>query len=130
MKIDAVKAIKLLREVVAGREDFVYKSPDGHGIDNPDYHCEYAHGDKPGCLIGVVLHQAGVTVDQLAELPANYVNNTEVLLQLREFGFTLTAGAEQVLRRAQAEQDNGNTWGKALEVAEQEYQRITEGQFE
>lgn len=118
MNIDANQAIQLLRDSVAGREDFIYKSPDGLTADDQGYHCEYAHDDCPGCLIGVALHKAGVTVDQLAKLPANYINNKDVKKKLAAFGCTMTDEAQEVFRGAQSRQDSGHTWGDALAYAE------------
>ncbi len=68
---------------------------------------------KTGCLIGVALDLAGVTIhhghvgntDDVAGL---YYNNPGVM----------SSAASQYFRRAQMAQDTGSTWGAAYDAAE------------
>lgn len=127
MNITADKAIELLREAVAGREDYVYRSPEGYDTSNPEYYCAYTHNGCPDCLIGVCLHKAGVTVEQLAHLPENRVYDQEVRALLAGYGYPLDSAAVEVLGEAQISQDSGEPWGKALATAERTYKHIKEG---
>jgi hypothetical protein len=124
MNITADKAIELLREAVAGKEDFVYQSPDGDDASNPNFYCEYAKDGCPDCLIGVCLHNAGVSVEQLEHLPANRVYDQEVRALLAGYGYPLEPPAVEVFGAAQAMQDSGKPWGEALADAERVYKTV------
>ena len=99
-----------LRQVVAEKgADYVYTLPKTEDPDGPN--CLYRDGDKPSCLIGYALDRLGYTVPSNMEGWAA----SEVLAILstpREVG--------RVADVAQAEQDEGHTWGEALKCAEAE----------
>lgn len=107
IRITARVARRLLREVVAeaGR-DFL-------AVDM----CTYVHvsGDCPHCIVGRVLHRAGVTLDDLSYMDNVTPTNIErVVLPAR---VRVTRPARMVLARAQHVQDWGHPWGQALDEA-------------
>jgi hypothetical protein len=107
IRIDKDRALELLRQVVEGREDFVYPS-----LVTVD--CVYAHRGKPSCIVGHALVLAGATVKRLAELDGlddGGIRNVEV-----EW-LALTDEAAQAFGEAQDVQDTGFTWGQALNAA-------------
>jgi hypothetical protein len=127
-RITARRAIELLREVVAGREDYVYRSPEGYDAESEKYNCQYWHGndDCPGCLIGAALHQAGVSAANLLALPQNRISATDVLLALQDLaGVTLTDDARDIFQMAQSAQDLGSPWGDALRRAEARFLTVS-----
>jgi hypothetical protein len=109
--IDGPTALRLLREVVAERPDFVYKPPDEEAGG-----CVYVWEGKLSCLIAHVLFRAGWTVEQIAAL--DQVGSAE---SLAENGFVIgDDAAVQILDVAQAVQDRGVcTWAQALAAAEE-----------
>jgi hypothetical protein len=110
--VDERRALDLLRQAVAGRENFVYRPvDDGLGLGRA---CRYEHAGAPSCLVGQVLALTGVTVAQLREL--DHLDEGDVA-SLEVPWLDLTSGARRVLQAAQAAQDHGTTWGQALELA-------------
>jgi hypothetical protein len=109
--IDGPTALRLLREVVAERPDYVYEEPD------PDVGgCVYVWRGKLSCLIAHVLARAGWTVKQIAAL-----DRVGSVANLAENGFTVgDAYAVAILDAAQSVQDAGyRTWAEALAAAEE-----------
>lgn len=104
-------AIHLLREVVKGKEEFVY---------NPSYRtCRYAEDGKPSCIVGQVAHLAGVDIETLNEWDVSLG-----ALAAWPDGETswFSPRAHRVLAAAQREQDTaGTTWGQALAQADLVY---------
>jgi hypothetical protein len=119
IRIDATRAIELLREVVAeSGEDYRYEL-----IETPyGPVCHYAHDDAPSCLVGHALHRAGVTVEQLASLDKhdNHIASVELPAEVE-----ITDEAQDVFAVAQDTQDDGKPWGVALSVAERAYEDQT-----
>lgn len=112
--IDAETAIRMLEEQVAGHEDFVYSPPTKNSLDEPI--CLYVHDDTPSCLVGRVLHAAGVTLEELAVLDEQALS--AIALGLEPFSSVeVTVSGASVLANAQRAQDGGETWGAALEQA-------------
>jgi hypothetical protein len=115
--VDAQTAYDLLAAAVelAG-PDHVYESLDGAG-------CRYVHVDQPGCIVGVALAIHGVPLDVMDEWQStiDFVD--------AEF---VTGNAANVFAAAQRVQDRsviapldaGATWGKALDAARTELDRI------
>lgn len=118
------QAIATLRDVVNGREDYVYSAP-AHQ-ESPGATCFYVHTDAetgesyPGCVAGHVLNRLGVplsllevyeqtrvstVVNSLAETPERHVPENVAYLG-------------HILDRAQQCQDTGGTWGESLRRAE------------
>lgn len=92
-----------------------------------DVTCKYEKDGAPSCLVGVALHIAGVSVDELTAMdkslepgmgPHWLEENTDNL------PISISESATMVLSQAQATQDIGYTWGEALERAKQEHRRL------
>lgn len=114
IRIDALRAINLLREIVDehGR-DHRYSRNSGDG------RCRYERGGAPACLIGHVLHRAGVPVNELARMDlAPVFASTEISEVVLPDVVDMTDTARVVLGAAQHVQDHGETWGRALDAAE------------
>lgn len=86
--------------------------------------CLYVHTDKthygvtepvPGCIAGQVLHAAGITLHELAEQEG--LRAGTAMHNLREAGrLTVQVGVYEMLNDMQEAQDDGETWGAALEI--------------
>lgn len=116
-KIETVEqALELLERAVATRgADFVYEKPEGEDF------CKYVRDDKPDCLIGVVLSMVGWTNEELkAADKLGTVHGVAV-----DFAERLGSDAIVVLGAAQAVQDDGASWGKALTAARVEAARLS-----
>ena len=104
--------------------DFVYSKTDSGS-------CQYMHGEEvPGCLIGQVLIKLGAQPRVLFEAERTFMNHNGHGIGIEEFlgilaptwgtlGYTLTEDAVRVLEEAQNAQDVYNTWGRALQVAQE-----------
>lgn len=105
IRITARKARRLLRDVVAdaGRGH--------HAVE-----CgRYVRKDRLICLIAFVLHRAGMTVSEVAELDAwspNEIERAQLPARVR-----MSRQARRVLYVAQDSQDWQNSWGEALDEA-------------
>lgn len=119
-RISLERAFTLLDEVVK-------EAGDGHVQD----YCAYAEKDVdgrlvPGCIVGRVLHKAGVPVEVLAEMDnsartENKARDTEfdTLVMSEEYSdaFTINTDAMIMLREAQRVQDCRKPWGEAAQQA-------------
>jgi hypothetical protein len=122
INIDLPRARELLLQAVdtQGR-DFVY-NPDGQGdclyqparLNKLAGITESSPQMKTGCLIGVALKIAGVEMG----LVHNGSISTEVGLLRSSGAVNIDAAATRYFGYAQAQQDNGTTWGTAYDVAE------------
>jgi len=94
--------------VVEKGENYIYERPIGAED------CLYVHGEQPGCIVGHVLHAAGV---RLAALWVREGMSARVLIEELKDQEVISMSGEAVvaLRRAQQEQDYGGTWGEALQ---------------
>lgn len=109
--------IDTIKEVVAEKPDHVYTTPD-HMKDGAA--CYYAHTDPeagdvltPGCVVGAALHRLGVPLETLREyesMNAWYV--------LRHLAPGTTDVGRNFASDVQGNQDDGETWGAALALAE------------
>lgn len=108
--IDGATALRLLREVVAERPDYVYKPPQDMGV------CVYVADGKPSCIVGHVLSRAGCTSDQLHSLDMiGAIDATWLDVDWLE----LTDEAIRILGTAQGVQDGqSEPWSRALFAAE------------
>jgi len=119
--IDAERAIELLRNRVQGNEDFVYPRLDG------DLSCKYESDGCPSCLIGCVLFDTGVSVEDLKNMDLLYEKmiDTDIgslyALDNLPSNVRITRQAVDIFSAAQSAQDTGLSWGKALEKAEMQY---------
>lgn len=115
--LDAVKALDLLHEVADGREDFVYDTEGKGGAG-----CSNFKNGEPSCIVGHVLAKMGLTFDLAKELKIDgsrgILSAAGVLNRESGFGWNIDPEAIKVLSRAQALQDNGNSWGDAVLGAE------------
>ncbi|WP_103529497.1 hypothetical protein [Streptomyces sp. SM12] len=109
------EVMRVLREVVAERPEFVYTNPSGEsgnpGVNTPT--CFYVHGEVPGCVIGHLLHRLGVPLAVLRNLEHDHAS--AVIDEVME---GVTDAVVLALTGAQAAQDHGNPWSVALERAE------------
>lgn len=119
-RISLEQAFTLLDEVV--KEAGPYHVQD---------YCVYADEDAqgnlvPGCIVGRVLHKAGVPVEVLAEMDSsarteNKARDTEfdtiVLSEEYSDAFTINTDAMIMLREAQRVQDCREPWGRAARQA-------------
>ena len=116
---------ELLLEAVADKgEDFAYTSPEGdRGT------CFYVHRTtmddsqelEPGCIVGHVLHKAGVPLEAMASPLRNDAGAPALLEALYGDGVLgYEEGADSLLTRVQIRQDCGTPWGEALRSALQE----------
>jgi hypothetical protein len=110
--IDAAGAHKLLERVVRGKEDHIYVRPVARL-------CLYEHDGKPSCLIGQALALAGWLPEELAVLDNWPVECTEAAALYEWYPELFTWGGAAVFDAAQKTQDQGGTWGAALERAGQ-----------
>ena len=110
---------QLLAEAVAEKgADYVYTTPDGEqGNEDVSPNCFYVHGFQPGCIVGHVLHKAGVSLASLREEESN--NASGVLSSLRP-DLPYEPGVDVLLNEAQQAQDQGVPWGEAVRLALQE----------
>lgn len=121
IEIDGPKALELLQGAVDEKgPEYVY--PQG------DEGCSYVREGRPSCMIGVALSRAGVSVDVLRVMdrgdwadPSGEPGDSAILIACEVsaelFGFSTDDAAEVAFDQAQRMQDNGGTWGRALEVA-------------
>lgn len=115
IEITLDKALKALDEAVAekGRE-YVYPIEE-----QAAYACQYLTREgKASCIVGNVLLRLGVPVEFLPQHGAPGIDAASLLDVLRERGIlTIESEAIALLEAAQAEQDNGTTWGRSAHTA-------------
>ena len=119
-RISLERALTLLDEVVEEAGPY-------HVQDECVYADEDAQGNLvPGCIVGRVLHKAGVPVEVLAEMDnsartENKARDTEfdtiVLSEEYSDAFTINTDAMIMLREAQRVQDCREPWGRAAQRA-------------
>ena len=117
--LDHHEAIRLLREVVKGREDYVYSCdnppgytpPAGMGYDSSLCYYRDAEG-KPSCVVGCVLDKWEPEI----ALPEGIAVSNGRFLPDR-----LTDKARSVLFAAQSRQDDEYSWEYSLLAAQQLY---------
>jgi hypothetical protein len=109
-EIEYVRGL-LVRAVEEKGADYVYpdeqKTPKGQLGDDL---CMYVHDGAPSCIVGHVLHYAGVELEKFEPWEGS---RAEIV------GEALTEWHPSVLKAlgaAQEAQDGGKTWGKALDA--------------
>ena len=122
-RIDARRALEMLIDVVDQYgEDTVYeKVPLTQGnqvIEVGGTGCRYQYQRQPSCIVGHVLHRAGVPMDVLENLDMSGSPAGSI------YGTVKDPDARTVLDAAQIKQDAGETWGDALRAAKEQYERI------
>lgn len=117
IEIDANKAVELLTWAVEQLgADNTYQSPKGAKG------CVYVDKDTNSCscIVAHALHHAGMTIDELAALDTQHpLHFASVAIGSVIFPdrVHITGIATKVLRTAQYNQDDGSTFGFALEQA-------------
>lgn len=116
-----------LRAVVAGREDYVYESPDPSGANQ----CAYSTlTGEPSCGVGAYLFASNKNLfDQIHKMEWAEDEFSQPMLVrevdvngLHERGYLedFDEGARDLLSLFQSRQDRRETWGTALAYAEAE----------
>lgn len=127
--ITARRALELLIDVVdTYGPETVYERTDIHTIwyraASPGSEviegCRYEYEGAPSCLVGHVLYRAGVTVDLLRQLDQEGCPAGALAYGVE----SVEVGAALVLDVAQRYQDNGATWGEALDMARDAYEKL------
>lgn len=108
---------ELLDAAVAEKgADYIYTDTRGFraapGSDGAD--CQYVHGNRPGCLVGNVLHRAGVELERLLQVEGFGVGDVDFQEYL---DVTCDEGVLDLLSEAQQRQDGGDTWGDSVAYA-------------
>lgn len=114
--------IPMLEKVVAGNEDKLYV-PEEEAY-------KYAHRDAPGCIVGHVFHnelpKLYSEIDAFENASPHYSDILGPLghwltptasTLISDYEAQVSSAANAVLRRAQAIQDRGDSWEKALREA-------------
>lgn len=106
----------LEKAVAAKGEDFKYEAPvvdEEEGLTMCMY---FSRTGQPSCIVGHVLADHGVSVDDLGHWNEDATVHTLVDHSVLD----VDARTTLLLRRAQEMQDNGHPWGKALAEAKAE----------
>jgi hypothetical protein len=112
---NTAEVVELLNRAVAEKgADYEYPRAGGE--------CFYFEPDgTPSCLIGNVLAQKGVKLEDFVVIEDGQpwdLNSGESVFSLDAYGFIKTTGETQdILTRAQRMQDDGYSWGEALDLA-------------
>lgn len=125
--LDLAKAQFLVDQAIKQRgEDYKYEKQ--------GFSCLYVHPSEvwneeyeeydlnyedatPGCLVGLAFIKAGVPTTEFES--CNDEDSRALVRHLKREGFieSATEDAQQFLYNAQASQDNGHSWGVAVEAA-------------
>lgn len=108
-----------LAAVVEGREEYVYLDEREEGSGCVYFDDDFI-GEPPSCIVGHVLARHGVTLTDLVNAEVEierHINGSRVVL-LTELGLLdISRKAAIALSEAQYAQDDGHTWGYALDQA-------------
>lgn len=114
MVITGERALELLRQVVAEvGETFVYRRPAGHDA------CVYVHSGAAACLVGHALLAAGARLEDLKQLRDCSIDAVSRVGRL-----WLEWDAAVVFNTAQLLQDEGASWGAALQAASDVFDQL------
>lgn len=113
--LDGLLALRLLREVVGERPDYVYKAPE-----DAFYTCVYVHQHKPSCLVAHVLYRAGFDMETIESLDGHGVFTDAS----REVELPISDIAVRILGVAQLRQDLLKPWSEALVAAKATAERL------
>lgn len=126
--LDFEKVKSLVEESIADRgKDYVYAKEEGscryvHDVrskwdyNTEDYDVEFGDA-SPGCLVGDVLHRAGVSLGALYRVNTDGVQEAIGSLVYYDILGTLEERTLNYLSNLQASQDRGAPWGLANEAA-------------
>ncbi len=118
IELTLARVKELLAEAVAEKgADYVYTTPEGEPA-GPDMEtpCRYVHGDKPGCVVGHVLHKAGVSLALLEGQEGTDAYGAMRNLW-RDGEIEFEPPVRQLLNHVQLDQDRGTPWGEAVRRA-------------
>jgi hypothetical protein len=128
IRIDAGRAVELLREVVAeSGPDYKYtisEMPSGARL------CRYVVDGQPSCLVARALHRAGFTLSDLERMDTHVIGISTLLMDpvrngvVADLRSRFTADAIRIFAAAQRKQDSMRTWGVALAAAEEAYNTV------
>lgn len=108
------RAKELAEEVVTefGKGYIYPESHKKHFPGNQVASCMYVHDEKPSCLVGQILHRHGVSLEILKTY-----ENIGAYRVTGEVTSTEDPDVLGFLSALQSRQDDGNSWGSALEGA-------------
>jgi hypothetical protein len=97
----------LLEIIEEKGSDYRYEKPGG------STHCQYFRGLQPGCIVGHLLAKHGVTYETLGS-----TNNSKAVSELVDcYVLNIDDKTRAFLVDVQSSQDNGNSWGRAMDLA-------------
>lgn len=119
------KAKKILLDMAADRPDYVYPKVRVNPADTTAQSCAYfdPQTHEPSCIVGHVMAAIGITRHDLA---VHENVDMTIFTLARERHLEMDFAAKSLLMRAQGSQDDGVTWGQAVDDAI----AFTEGRFE
>jgi len=123
IKIDFGRAVELTEEVVAEKgEDFVYRDECSYVVVN-DYN------KVPGCIVGQVLHKAGISIEVLGILDEVVTSGgfTTVASLAHAGILDLDDKTEMFLNTVQEMQDGQEQYGAALRSAKIDAASVSTG---
>lgn len=108
--------VDVVRDIAKASPDFIYESPV-----YTTGQCRYAHGDKdngysPGCLMGQALNRLGVDLSEVVPYEGESVSYV-----LNKLGIHTTANINSWLDTVQVYQDEGSSWGYAVNNVDDDY---------
>lgn len=108
-----------VREIAAERPDYVYKGKGG-GVGKPG-RCVYVRDGQPSCLIGHALWGLGLIDATLEQRGSGQGFNTGDIHSLADtLKLDIDSDSLDWLSHAQYRQDVGNTWGDAVQLADEQ----------
>jgi hypothetical protein len=110
------RTVQLLREVIGEfGEDHTYPIyPMERLSDGRQLRCFYVRNDQPSCIVGHVLHCAGMPLEDLRKVEGYGPTDTLAPVQFARWA---DPEALDLLAEVQVQQDEGATWGEALRDA-------------
>lgn len=115
--ITLADAIRFTEEAISEKpEGYVYINPDGDVAGEADISCSYwdRKKDEPSCLVGQVLHKAGLGETIFGWKHSGYWIG-ELAHELSR-SLEIDEDALQFLERVQERQDQGSTWAESLKA--------------
>lgn len=114
--MDGPKTVAVLRKIVFEKgADYVYPYR--------DINCFNFEGNEPSCLVGHFFHELGITAAKARTMRIDGNRNARESITVMEnwpslVKWTFTTDCIDILCQVQSLQDNGSTWGQALQAAE------------
>lgn len=106
-------------------EGYIYINPSGQVASPGGITCDYWDDSKdaPSCIVGVILHKAGVSATNITEGRSAFASS--YLARKAEGGvITISDKAATFLFDVQMRQDVGVPWSKAIEASVAETERL------